>query len=82
MSVLRCGVEAVLGGHHDRLVEGPDRRRVDVSSGQVVQGEPELDRHREEVGILMPSPPTIWAPRSRRLPGSASSLIFTGLTPG
>src|SRR4029453_16920530 len=54
MSVLRYGVEAVLGGYHDGLVEGPDRRRVDVlHAGKIVQGESELDRHREEVGTLL-----------------------------
>src|SRR5829696_883597 len=54
ISVLRYGVQAALGGYHDGLVEGPDRRRVDVlHPRQIVQGEPELDRHREEVGTLL-----------------------------
>ena len=37
---------------------------------------------RKSARSLMPSPPTIWAPISRSVPGSASSLTLTLRTPG
>ena len=46
--------QAVLGGDGDGLVERADGRRVDVlHAGQVLEGDPRLHRHGQEVGPLL-----------------------------